>query len=122
MDGSSRPFFFMKDNVFLFSNKVEMKKYMAFIWSKIANKFGIVILLFLTWVLFFDEHNLIQHFQNKHKLSQLIDQKEFLKEKIKSDQRKIKELQTNQKNLEKFAREQFLMKKENEDVFVVEEE
>ena len=74
------------------------------------------------WIFFFDEHNLVQHFQNKQKLSLLIEQKDFLKEKIETDQRKIKELQTNQKNLEKFAREEFLMKRSNEDVFVIVEE
>ncbi|MCW0481148.1 FtsB family cell division protein [Gaoshiqia sediminis] len=85
-------------------------------------KFGILLLVFALWIGFFAEHNLVRHFQDKYKLKKLLDQKEYLQEKIHSDQRKIQELQTNQKNLEKFAREQFLMKKENEDVFVIVEE
>ena len=52
----------------------------------------------------------------------MIEQEQYLRNKIVTDKRKIQELQTNQTNLEKFAREEFLMKKENEDVFVVEEE
>ena len=99
-----------------------MKKAFQFLWKYIRNKYGLVLISFLMWVFFFDEHNLVQHFQNKHKLSLLIDQKDYLQEKIASDQRKIKELQTSQENLEKFAREQFLMKKANEDVFVIVEE
>jgi hypothetical protein len=32
---------------------------------------------------------------------------------------RLGELKTSSKNLEKFAREQFLMKKKNEDIFVI---
>ncbi len=99
-----------------------MKKAIQFIWKYIRNKYGLVLIFFLMWLFFFDEHSLVQHFQNRHKLSLLVDQKDFLKQKITSDRRKIKELQTGQENLEKFAREQFLMRKENEDVFVIVEE
>ncbi len=96
-----------------------MKKILQILWKYIGNKYGFTLLFFLMWIFFFDEHNLVHHFQNKQKLSQLIEQKDFLKGKIQADQRKIQELQTSQKNLEKFAREQFLMKKDNEDVFVI---
>ena len=45
-----------------------------------------------------------------------------MRNKIVSDKRKIQELQTNLTNLEKFAREEFLMRKENEDVFLIVEQ
>jgi cell division protein FtsB len=72
--------------------------------------------------MFFDEHSLLQHYQNREKLRQLEEQEEFYREKIEADKRKLHELQTNDENLEKFAREQFQMKKENEDIFVIIEE
>lgn len=99
-----------------------MKSMLLFIWGRFRTKYGIVIALFLVWLLFFDEHSLVQHSQNKRKLDQLIEQEQHLRDKITSDKRKIHELQTNQTNLEKFAREEFLMKKENEDVFLIQEE
>lgn len=99
-----------------------MRKVLSLIWSRVRTKYGIVITCFLLWLFFFDENSLVQHFQQRQRLSQLIEQEQFLRNKILSDQRKIKELQTNLANLEKFAREEFLMKKENEDVFVVVEE
>ena len=43
-------------------------------------------------------------------------------EKIKIDSRKLEELRTDRENLEKFAREQYLMKRENEDIFIVKDE
>ena len=41
---------------------------------------------------------------------------------IKKDKNRIHELKTNRDNLEKFAREQYLMKKKNEDIFIIIEE
>lgn len=65
---------------------------------------------------------MLQHFQNINKLEQLAKQEVVLRNKIVSDKRKIQELRTNLTNLEKFAREEFLMKKENEDVYLIVEE
>ena len=79
----------------------------------------LAFLLFLVWILFFDEHSFVQHYQNKQKLEQLEEQTKYYKAKIEADKQKLHELQTNDENLEKFAREQFQMKKENEDVFII---
>ena len=46
----------------------------------------------------------------------------YYQEKIKIDSRKLEELRTDRENLEKFAREQYLMKKDNEDIFIVKDE
>lgn len=87
--------------------------------ERVLTKWGIVTIAFVVYILAINEHNVIQHLQNKSKLQQLKEQKRLLQNKIEADKLKIEELQTNQKNLEKFAREQFLMHKKNEDVFVV---
>ncbi|MEL7589221.1 MAG: septum formation initiator family protein [Prolixibacteraceae bacterium] len=99
-----------------------MEKLLSTVLKKVRKDMLFAAAFFILWISFFDDYNLIQHFRNQNKLEQLTEQKEFLKTKIVSDQRKIYELRTNQKNLEKFAREQFLMKKENEEVFVIVEE
>lgn len=85
-------------------------------------KYLIALLLFAVWIMFFDENNLRQHQQNRKELALLQEQVDFYKNKIDADKRKLYELQTNDANLEKFAREQFLMKKVDEDVFVIIEE
>lgn len=86
------------------------------------NKYLIAIGGFVVWIMFFDENNLMQHRRNLAELSQLEEQVDLYKQKIEADQRKLYELQTNDENLEKFAREQFLMKKADEDIFVIVEE
>jgi cell division protein FtsB len=51
-------------------------------------------------------------------MRQLQRDKAYYEKKIKEDTQQLKELKTNRENLEKFAREQYLMKKDNEDIFV----
>lgn len=53
---------------------------------------------------------------------QLLKDKAFYLEKIEEDRKRLEELQTNNANLEKFAREQYLMKKDDEDIFVIKDE
>lgn len=53
------------------------------------------------------------------KINQLENEQKYYREKIEEDKRKKEELLGNRDNLEKFAREQYLMKKENEDIFII---
>jgi len=87
-----------------------------------TNKYLIAFIGFVVWIMFFDDNNLMQHQKNKQELAQLEEQVDFYRQKIEADKRKLHELQTNDENLEKFAREQFLMKKADEDIYVIIEE
>jgi cell division protein DivIC len=90
--------------------------------DRYRNKYFIVSALFVIWVCFFDDDNLIERFQNHREIQQLKRDREYYIQKISDDSERLKELKTNNENLEKYAREQFLMKKDNEDVFVIVEE
>lgn len=89
------------------------------ILKQFTNKYLIALAGFVVWIMFFDDSNLMQHRQNQEELRLLEEQVDFYKKKIESDKQKLYELQTNDENLEKFAREQFLMKKADEDIFVI---
>jgi len=86
------------------------------------NKFILTILIFLIWLLFFDRNNLIDRAKELRHLRQLEKDKKYYIERIDKDSKRLEQLKTNNKNLEKFAREQYLMKKDNEDIFVIVEE
>jgi cell division protein FtsB len=73
----------------------------------------------LGWIVFFDQNNLIERLQNLKQLHQSEKDKIYYIGKISQDSAKLKELKTDKKNLEKFAREQYLMKKKNEDIFII---
>jgi cell division protein DivIC len=100
--------------------KIWWKKFIE--TNRYRNKFFIASSVFILWVTFFDDDNLIERFQNLRDMRQLKKDKEYYIQKISEDSERLKELKTNNENLEKYAREQYLMKKDNEDVFVIVEE
>lgn len=73
---------------------------------------------------FFDQSNFIDQIQDRMKLSELEEHRDQLAAEIAQSNEDLKLLQNDKELLEKFARERYLMKKENEDIFVfaVEEE
>ena len=88
----------------------------------LKNKFVYATLAFLVWLTFFDNNSLITQYKLSRTLGQLQDEKAYYQEEIERNKQEVKELMTNDENLEKFAREKYLMKKKDEDVFVVVEE
>lgn len=101
---------------------MKVKDLIVGVLSLERSKYLIALAGFVVWIVFFDDNNLRQHQKNQQELALLEEQVNFYKNKIEADKRKLYELQTNDANLEKFAREQFLMRKVDEDVFVIEEE
>ncbi len=85
------------------------------------NKYLVATIIFLAWVLFFDENSIVSHNRNKRILKELTEQKETYREQIKSDEQKLEDLNSGPEKLEKFAREQYYMSKPDEDVFIVED-
>ncbi len=88
----------------------------------ISNKFVITLLVFFFWLLFFDQHSIWERKEYKSNIESLSEEKKHYLSKIKKDKESIHELKTNRENLEKFAREKYLMKKKNEDIFIIIEE
>jgi cell division protein FtsB len=76
---------------------------------------------FLVWMTFLDSNDLISRYKMGAKLRSLERENKFYVEKIKQVEKDREELMTNRELLEKFAREKYLMKKESEDVFIVQE-
>ena len=87
----------------------------------LKNKYLILFLLFILWVVFIDDYNLINQSKIKNTVDDLKSQKEFYISEIKSDSTELYKLQNDPAEQERFAREKFLMKKENEDIFIIRE-
>ena len=85
------------------------------------NFYSIGILFFITWMLFFDSNDWISRYRMGAKLRALENEKEYYLEKIEEVKKDQNELMGSRELLEKFAREKYLMKKESEDIFVIEE-
>ena len=99
---------------------MSLKERFGFILPLFKNRYSLSFILFMVWVVFFDANNMIDRVSNFRQMQQLENDITFFREKIKDDRAKLVELFSNPANLEKFAREQYLMKMENEDVFIIE--
>ena len=87
--------------------------------SYLKNKYVIIILFFIVWIIFFDNYNLIRQSKIKKEIKQLEENKSFYTNEIKKDSTEYHELLNSDEKKEKFAREKFLMRKENEDVYII---
>ena len=83
----------------------------------ILNKYFISVTLFVVWMLFFDQRDFFYVREQKQKLKELENKKHYYQiEKAKKD---LTDLQNNPAALEKFAREHYMMKKDGEDIFLI---
>jgi cell division protein FtsB len=85
----------------------------------IKNKYIITLLVFVLWIFFLDDYSLIKQRKIKNQVEKLKNQKEYYISEIKKDSTELNNLKTNTEKQEKFAREKFLMKKENEDIYII---
>ena len=96
-----------------------LKKFFIRIWPWLKNKYVITISVFAVWMLFFDQNNLVDRMKMSGEIRRLEQDRQYYLEQIEKDSARFHELTTDKENLEKYAREQFMMKKKDEDVFVV---
>ncbi|HKO75789.1 MAG TPA: septum formation initiator family protein [Flavobacterium sp.] len=89
-------------------------------WFKfLSNKYVWVSLSFLTWMIFLDNYSYFEHrFLNKQ-IDELEDNATYYQGEIKKDEENIKQLK-NPLQIEKYAREKYYMKKDSEDIYIIE--
>jgi cell division protein FtsB len=85
----------------------------------IKNKYLLTTIGIIAWLLFFDKNDIFTQKELIRKLDKLKGERDYYLAEIESNNEEINELKTNSASLEKFAREKYLMKKDNEDVFVI---
>ena len=86
------------------------------------NYYIVTGICFLVWMTFLDSNDLISRFKLGAKLRNLNNEKEYYQDKIADVEKDRAELLTDQDLLEKFAREKYLMKRESEDIFIIQQE
>lgn len=89
-----------------------------FLLNLIKNKYFLTIVALIVWILFFDKNDFFTQRETVSKLNKLKKDQAYYITEIEKNKRELQELKTNKESLEKFARENYLMKKDNEDVFV----
>ena len=88
----------------------------------LRNKYIVTIIIFIVWIIFFDDYNLIKQKKIQKQVDDLVKQKNFYSSERIKDSTELYNLKNNKEQQEKFARERFLMKKDNEEIFIIRNE
>ena len=97
-----------------------MKKLFKNPWFKLAtNLYALIGIFFIVWMVFLDSNSLLICFNLENKLTELKRQKSTLEENIDLDRQTLLQL-SDSSEMERYARERYLMKKSNEDVYLIE--
>lgn len=85
------------------------------------NVFILILFVFIIWMLFFDANSYLIHHELNSDIDALETEKEYYQKEIEKDKKAIKKLST-EEGLEKFAREEYYMKRDSEEIFIIEYE
>ena len=86
-----------------------------------SNKYILILLLFLIWMLFFDANNWFFHKELNNDIKSLEKNEAFYENEITDDKAFLKKME-DPNEVEKFAREKYYLKKENEAIFIIQKD
>ena len=87
----------------------------------LTNKYLVTSVFFIVWMLFFDQRDYFQLKDRQAELNKLEAKKRYYVREIEKTKKELEDLQHNPAALEKFAREHYLMKKDGEDIYIIED-
>lgn len=85
----------------------------------LKSSYVIIIIIFVIWMIFFDSNSILVHNELNNDINDLNNQKEYYKNEIERDNIELNQIKTDS-GLEKYAREKLFMKRENEEIFIIE--
>lgn len=94
-------------------------KLLTHIPSWLKNKYLLTGVFFAVWMMFFDPKDILSDLERRDKLNELQTSELHLKGQITDAKKELDLLKNNAQSIEKYAREKYLMKKDNEDLFIV---
>lgn len=90
------------------------------VFNFFTNKYLLTSVAFVVWMTFFDQNDWMTQKDTQKQLQDVKDHIGFLTAKTEEMEQDLKLLQTNPERLEKYAREHYRMKRDNEDLYVIE--
>jgi len=84
----------------------------------LGNRYVLVIIFVVVWLIFLDNYNYFEHRVLNKEIKELEDNKAYYQDEIAKDSVSIKQLK-NADQTEKYAREKYFMKREDEDIYII---
>ncbi len=93
------------------------KKWVRFV----SNKYVLILVFFIIWMFFFDTNSYFIHKELNEDIDALEQKKEEYQNEIARDKAFIEKMEDSNE-MEKYAREKYYLKKENEDIYIIQYE
>jgi cell division protein DivIC len=94
-------------------------KFLTHIPTWLKNKYLLAGGFFIVWMVFFDPKDIPSGFERRSRLNELQGSERHLDELITDSHKELDLLKNNAQSIEKYAREKYMMKKDNEDLFII---
>lgn len=85
------------------------------------NRYFIVSVVFIVWMLFFDQRDYFQQKATAEELKKIQNSTKYYDDEINSTKSQLNNLQSNPTSIEKFGRERYLLKREGEELYLFED-
>lgn len=82
----------------------------------LQNRYALTTVVFLFFLIFVDKHDLLTQIKLRQALNRLGDDRVFYQQKIKEAQEEAEDFELTKEN---YAREHYYMRRNNEDVFII---
>ncbi|MEP6699657.1 MAG: septum formation initiator family protein [Bacteroidota bacterium] len=96
-------------------------KLLNYIPSFLKSKYLISFAAYCIVILFLDKNDFFTQLDRRKELKELQQSKRYYTTQIASERKELEALKTNPATLEKYAREKYLMKRDNEELFLIPE-
>lgn len=100
---------------------VDVRKDEKRLWRIVLNKYFITGFIFIIWICFLDNNNVIVWIRTQRKLREQQARIEYLERQIEDTSERLGRLRSDRDTLETFAREQYLFHTGDEDVYLIDD-
>jgi len=98
-----------------------MKLLLSHIPSWLKNKYFLSFAAFAAIMLFFDKNDIFTQSERVKELRDLRQSKAYYQTQIAAETKELEQLKSDPATLEKYAREKYMMKRDNEELFIIPE-
>ncbi|WP_282628982.1 FtsB family cell division protein [Empedobacter sedimenti] len=98
--------------------KIKDTRIVKFVW----NRYFILTLAFAVWMIFFDQNSFFVHRELDKQIKLLEVDESYYQEHLDTEAEKLNQLNSNPAEIERIAREKHFLKKDDEDIFIIQQE
>ncbi|HAR72616.1 MAG TPA: septum formation initiator [Flavobacteriaceae bacterium] len=89
-----------------------------FVW----NRYFVLTVAFAVWMIFFDQNSFFVHRELDKQIKLLEVDEQYYQEHLDTESEKLNQLNSNPAEIERIAREKHFLKKDDEDIFIIQQE